>query len=130
MVTHRNETTTANGSILFVKIRYFLDAGKHLNFGAAGAELQVTRLALSGTILRLEDGLGVILFERVATGVTLTRCTRESGAPDRIHNRQDRSDQDRGRRSTTGRCRTHVTESMHAVGSVTPYRLRRGSMNG
>lgn len=53
-------------------IRYFLAVAEQGNFTAAARRLYVSQPALSSQIRRLEGHLGVRLFERSASGATLT----------------------------------------------------------
>lgn len=50
----------------------FESAARHQNFARAGAELHLTASAISHHVRKLEDRLGVALFERHARGVRLT----------------------------------------------------------
>jgi LysR family glycine cleavage system transcriptional activator len=54
-------------------LRAFEAAARHLSFTIAAAELNVTQTAISHQIRRLEDQLGIRLFERRNRGLTLTR---------------------------------------------------------
>ncbi|TIV49988.1 MAG: LysR family transcriptional regulator, partial [Mesorhizobium sp.] len=55
-------------------IRAFEAAARHLSFSAAGEELHVTHPAISHQIRRLEEWLGVPLFDRGARKVRLTEA--------------------------------------------------------
>lgn len=55
------------------KIIHFLAVAEHLNFTAAATQLNISQSALSRSIRNLEEGLGVPLLDRLATGVVLTR---------------------------------------------------------
>lgn len=54
-------------------LRAFEAAARHLSFTRAAAELNVTQTAISHQIRRLEDQLGLRLFERRNRALTLTR---------------------------------------------------------
>lgn len=54
-------------------LRAFEAAARHLSFTRAAAELNVTQTAISHQIRRLEDQLGIALFERRNRGLALTR---------------------------------------------------------
>ena len=54
-------------------LRAFEAAARHLSFTRAAAELNVTQTAISHTIRRLEDQLGVVLFIRRNRALLLTR---------------------------------------------------------
>ena len=54
-------------------LRAFEAAARHLSFTLAAAELNVTQTAISHQIRRLEDQLGIRLFERRNRGLALTR---------------------------------------------------------
>ncbi len=55
-------------------LRAFESAAKHLSFRLAAAELHVTPGAISQQIKKLEDELGLLLFERRAGGLVLTEA--------------------------------------------------------
>ena len=59
------------------KIRYFLAATEHLNYARAALALGVSSSTLSRQIHRLEDSLGVSLFERHRNGIRLTAAGRQ-----------------------------------------------------
>src|SRR5271167_4214103 len=54
-------------------LRAFESAARHLSFTRAATELHVTQTAISHQIRRLEDQLGVPLFERRTSELRLTR---------------------------------------------------------
>ena len=54
-------------------LRAFDAVARHLNFGRAAAELNVTHAAVSHQIKSLEAELGVVLFDRTSRTVRLTR---------------------------------------------------------
>ncbi len=53
-------------------LRVFDVAARHLNFGSAADELNVTQGAVAQSIRGLEADLGILLFKRLPRGVTLT----------------------------------------------------------
>ncbi|KQV18757.1 MULTISPECIES: LysR family transcriptional regulator [unclassified Kitasatospora] len=55
-----------------VRVRAFVMTAEHLHFGRAAQALSLSQQGLSKRIARLEEGLGVALFERGAGGVGLT----------------------------------------------------------
>lgn len=56
----------------FLSIEYFLKVAETLNFTVAARELYISQPALSKQIKKLEEQLGVVLFERDTKQVTLT----------------------------------------------------------
>lgn len=58
------------------QLRYFLVAAKHEHLGRAAEELGMSQPALSRSILRLEEDLGVPLFDRAGRGVRLNPSGR------------------------------------------------------
>lgn len=55
------------------QIKYFLAVADHLHLTSAADSLHISQPALSRSIHQLESRLGVPLFERLPTGVALTR---------------------------------------------------------
>ncbi len=62
----------ARSSLPLNALRAFEAAARHQNFTRAALELHVSQAALSHQIRQLESRLGVVLFHRLARGVTLT----------------------------------------------------------
>ena len=58
------------------QLRGFVAVAEEGHVGRAAARLQMTQPPLSRQIQRLEHSIGIALFERVPTGVTLTPAGR------------------------------------------------------
>src|ERR1700761_572046 len=55
-------------------LRAFVAVASHASFNDAAIELNLSASALTRRIKRLEDGLGVMLFERTTRSVALTHA--------------------------------------------------------
>lgn len=75
-------------------LRMFEAAARHLSFTKAAEELHVTQAAVSQQIRRLEDQLGMPLFQRKTRGLSLTPSGRDLAQTTRtaINNIQDTID--------------------------------------
>lgn len=60
-----------------IHLRYVVAAAEHRSFRRAAAALNITQPTLSKRIRELEDGLGVLLFERSTGGARLTAIGRD-----------------------------------------------------
>jgi DNA-binding transcriptional LysR family regulator len=58
------------------QVRAFVVTAERLHFGQAAAELYLSQQALSKRVARLEDAIGLRLFERTGHGVELTAAGR------------------------------------------------------
>ncbi len=64
-------------NISLKQLRYYLVTARHESLRQAARELKISQPSLSAQMQKLEDGLGVVLFERSRGGVTLTPFGRE-----------------------------------------------------
>ena len=64
-------------NITLKQLRYFLVAAKYVSLRQAARELKISQPSLSAQIQKLEEALGLELFERSKGGVTLTPLGRE-----------------------------------------------------
>ena len=64
-------------NISMKQLRYYLVAAKHESLRQAARELKISQPSLSAQLQKLEDALGVELFERSRGGVTLTPLGRD-----------------------------------------------------
>ena len=64
-------------SISLKQLRYYLIAAKHDSLRQAARELKISQPSLSAQLQKLEEALGVDLFERSRGGVNLTPLGRE-----------------------------------------------------
>lgn len=63
-----------NNTIDLRQLRYFLVLCETLHFGRAALRLHISQPPLSRQIRQLEEALGIELFQRSKTGVTLTKA--------------------------------------------------------
>lgn len=66
-----------NLNISLKQLRYYLVAAKHESLRQASRELKISQPSLSAQLQKLEEALGVDLFERSRGGVTLTPLGRD-----------------------------------------------------
>ena len=59
------------------ELRYFVAIAEHRHFGRAASACHVSQPTLSGQLRKLEEHLGVVLFERTNKKVALTRVGRK-----------------------------------------------------
>jgi LysR family hydrogen peroxide-inducible transcriptional activator len=64
-------------NISLKQLRYYLVAAKHESLRQASRELKISQPSLSAQLQKLEEALGVNLFERSRGGVTLTPLGRD-----------------------------------------------------
>lgn len=64
-------------NISLKQLRYYLVAAKHESLRQAARELKISQPSLSAQLQKLEEALGVELFERSRGGVTLTPLGRD-----------------------------------------------------
>jgi DNA-binding transcriptional LysR family regulator len=57
-----------------LQIKTFLSVAEKLNFSEAAKEMEISQPSLSQTVSRIEEGIGVKLFERGKHGVELTQA--------------------------------------------------------
>ena len=63
-----------NVSLLSLPLRYFLEVARTGSVNQAAQRLHVAASAVSRQLGKLEDSLGVVLFERQARGMALTEA--------------------------------------------------------
>jgi DNA-binding transcriptional LysR family regulator len=61
-------------NITLLQIKTFLSVAEKLNFSEAAKEMEISQPSLSQTVSRIEEGIGVKLFERGKHGVELTQA--------------------------------------------------------
>src|SRR3954447_3630819 len=71
------EIDTSGSSMNLRDLRYVVAVAEHGHFGKAATACHVSQPTLSGQILKLEEELGVAIFERVAKQVRTTRVGEE-----------------------------------------------------
>ena len=77
-------------SLLSLPLRYFLEVARTGSVNQAAQRLHVAASAVSRQLGKLEDSLGVVLFERQARGMTLTEAgTRKRLAAYVVHSPAD-----------------------------------------
>lgn len=59
------------------ELKYFLEAAKTLNLSRAAERIGISQPSLSAAIKRLEHDVGIILFTRHKTGVSLTQAGKQ-----------------------------------------------------
>ncbi|MDG2175716.1 MAG: hydrogen peroxide-inducible genes activator [Gammaproteobacteria bacterium] len=64
-------------NITLKQLRYYLVAAKYISLRQAARELKISQPSLSAQIQKLEETLGIELFERKRKGVTLTPLGRD-----------------------------------------------------
>ncbi|MBT5485421.1 MAG: LysR family transcriptional regulator, partial [Gammaproteobacteria bacterium] len=64
-------------NISLKQLRYYLVASKHDSLRQAARELKISQPSLSAQLQKLEEALGIELFERSRGGVTLTPLGRD-----------------------------------------------------
>jgi LysR family hydrogen peroxide-inducible transcriptional activator len=64
-------------NITLKQLRYYLVAAKYVSLRQAARELKISQPSLSAQIQKLEEALGIELFERSRGGVTLTPLGRD-----------------------------------------------------
>lgn len=55
------------------QLRYFAGVAEMLSFGKAARALHISQTPLSRQIRSLEESMGVVLFDRLPKGVSLTK---------------------------------------------------------
>src|SRR5438552_11819689 len=71
-------------SITLRDLEYLIAVAEHGHFGNAARAVSVSQPALSGQIRKIEDVLGVTLFERSNRSVTITEAGRKIAVQARI----------------------------------------------
>ena len=70
-IIEASETFIVGGSMELSQVRYFVAAAQFQNLSKAARVLNITQPALSKSITKLEDELGVMLFDRLGKSVAL-----------------------------------------------------------